>query len=616
MANRRDDFSEAVIRVVLLRVGARCSNPACRTPTHGPLISDPNKALNLGEASHITAAAPGGPRYDPAMTAEERKSALNAIWLCRQCARQIDTDEPIYPVELLHEWKRTAEEYAARFTADQLRAAGSLPAAWNVPFRRNPNFTGRDQLLDELHQALASGRPAAVVQAIHGQGGAGKTALAVEYAYRHVDEYNTVCWVDSESAATLGQSYVALAKVLKIDTRDLTDEAELIDAVRGWFENNVRWLLVLDNAVASGDLERYLPRSSTGHVLITSRNPGWDETAESVRVPVWPRVESVAYLLNRTKETDAAAADELAYEFGDLPLALAQAAGYITMTSSSTKTYLELFRARRRDLWQIESPPKDYQQTVATTWDLALERLTPASVELLNLLAYLGPESVPRSLMTDNPGQLPTELAPVASDPLRFNAIIGELSSLSLIESTESTLSCHRLIQAVVRDRLRDDEQQPGIERALALVNAAFPVDREDPRPSDRLADLVPHALTVVTHAQVASVGIDAASRLADALGNYFQHRGSYSAARDLLKRAIEIKEKAYAPDHPTLAVSYSNLGMVERALGNLDAARDLLKRAIEIEEKAYAPDHPTLAVSYSNLALVEQALGNLDAAR
>ena len=53
-----------------------------------------NKSVNVGEAAHITAAAPGGKRYDPSLTPEDRRAASNGMWLCELCAKLIDTDEP------------------------------------------------------------------------------------------------------------------------------------------------------------------------------------------------------------------------------------------------------------------------------------------------------------------------------------------------------------------------------------------------------------------------------------------------------------------------------------------------------------------------------------------
>lgn len=107
----RDDFSEPVKRALAARVGNLCSNPDCRALTSGP-HEDTAKSVNLGVAAHITAAAPGGPRYDATLTQEQRSSAENCIWLCQTCAKLIDSDSRRFPVSLLQGWKAKAEEDA------------------------------------------------------------------------------------------------------------------------------------------------------------------------------------------------------------------------------------------------------------------------------------------------------------------------------------------------------------------------------------------------------------------------------------------------------------------------------------------------------------------------
>jgi len=108
----RDDFPLSVKIILAGRVGQRCSNPRCRKLTAGPR-TDQTKAVNVGIAAHIAAASKKGPRYDPNMTPENRKSALNGIWLCSVCAKLIDNDIDRYPKEVLLEWKSSAEEEAA-----------------------------------------------------------------------------------------------------------------------------------------------------------------------------------------------------------------------------------------------------------------------------------------------------------------------------------------------------------------------------------------------------------------------------------------------------------------------------------------------------------------------
>lgn len=108
---KRDDFSEEVKKAVAARVAHRCSRPSCRAATSGPQLT-PSKFVNIGVAAHITAAAPGGPRYDPTLIPKERKSNENAIWLCQNCGKLVDNDASRFTVGELRRWKREAEEEA------------------------------------------------------------------------------------------------------------------------------------------------------------------------------------------------------------------------------------------------------------------------------------------------------------------------------------------------------------------------------------------------------------------------------------------------------------------------------------------------------------------------
>jgi hypothetical protein len=126
-----DDFSEAVKRALSLRVGNLCSNPDCRALTSGPQ-EDPAKALNIGVAAHITAASPGGPRYDPDLLPEERSGPSNGIWLCQNCAKLVDNDVPRFIVETLRAWKAAAEAEAKTRIGKTNIAASAVPVDLKV----------------------------------------------------------------------------------------------------------------------------------------------------------------------------------------------------------------------------------------------------------------------------------------------------------------------------------------------------------------------------------------------------------------------------------------------------------------------------------------------------
>lgn len=107
----RDNFTQEVRRILADRVGNACSNPDCCALTSGPQ-DDPAKTLNLGVAAHITAAAPGGPRYDSSLTHDQRCHSDNGIWLCQNCAKLVDNDTVQFPKDLLQAWKIIAEHRA------------------------------------------------------------------------------------------------------------------------------------------------------------------------------------------------------------------------------------------------------------------------------------------------------------------------------------------------------------------------------------------------------------------------------------------------------------------------------------------------------------------------
>jgi hypothetical protein len=119
-----DDFSDAVKRALASRVGNLCSNPDCRALTSGPQ-EDPAKAVNLGVAAHITAASPGGPRYDAGLLPEERSGPSNGLWLCQNCAKLVDNDPARFTTDLLLQWKSTAEA-DARNRVGKTAASGSI----------------------------------------------------------------------------------------------------------------------------------------------------------------------------------------------------------------------------------------------------------------------------------------------------------------------------------------------------------------------------------------------------------------------------------------------------------------------------------------------------------
>ncbi|HEX6519573.1 MAG TPA: FxSxx-COOH system tetratricopeptide repeat protein [Streptosporangiaceae bacterium] len=366
------------------------------------------------------------------------------------------------------------------------RRPGSTPRVWNVP-ARNPGFTGRDGLLVTLRERLLSGERA-VVQALHGMGGVGKTQLAIEYAYRFAGTYDLVWWVDSEQGGLIGEQFDALASELGcVPTRP---------AVQAELRERGGWLLVFDNAENVDDVRPWLPGAG-GHVLITSRERGWAEIAAPVEVDIMSRAESVAMLRDRVPGLTEPDADRLAAELGDLPLAIAQAAGFMAETAMPAGEYLDLLKSRTREVL-AHGAPGSYQHSLAAAVDITVNKLAeedPAAAELANLCAFFGPEPIPEFLLTGAPDELSTALAERVADRLAWRQTLARLSRRSLARIDHRGVQFHRLVQAILRDRLTPAEAAATRTRTEAMLVAANPGDTEDPATWPRWAQLMPHVL-------------------------------------------------------------------------------------------------------------------------
>ncbi|MFD6726017.1 tetratricopeptide repeat protein, partial [Streptomyces sp. NPDC060131] len=177
----------------------------------------------------------------------------------------------------------------------RLPSGAGLPRVWNVR-DRNPHFTGREALISRIREGLLGGRQA-VVQALHGLGGIGKTQIALEYAHRFASQYDTVWWIDAAQADQILVRYTELAARLGIAKPEAGAEHNARTLLEHLHTQD-RWLIILDNADDPHDFEGLIP-TGPGHVLITSRNPGWNDRVHSLNLGVFARSDSLAYLSAR-----------------------------------------------------------------------------------------------------------------------------------------------------------------------------------------------------------------------------------------------------------------------------------------------------------------------------
>jgi tetratricopeptide (TPR) repeat protein len=185
-----------------------------------------------------------------------------------------------------------------------------------------------------------------------------------------------------------------------------------------------------------------------------------------------------------------------------------------------------------------------------------------------------------------------------------------------LVEVQGGAISVHRLVQAVVRDRLDEEGRKTWAEAAVRVVNAAFPYRLNEIKTWSPSSRLLPHALAAAERAEELRVSLKTCSRLLNQVGLYLQMRAELPAAKSVLGRALRVSVAVHGPDHSAVATAANNLGNVLRGEGDFSGARACFERALTIDEATYGPDHPTVAIYVNSLGSLLEDRGDLAGAR
>ncbi|WP_412753767.1 FxSxx-COOH system tetratricopeptide repeat protein [Krasilnikovia sp. M28-CT-15] len=516
---------------------------------------------------------------------------------------------------------------------------------------RDRNFIGREAQLDQLHERLVSGG-AAVVQAVHGMGGIGKTQLVLEYAHRHLSGYEVVWWISAEQTGLIGDQFTALGVRLGIiDTHADTLVAQ--SKVLEYLSGREGWLLIFDNAVRREDILPWLPQDS-GHVLITSRGGNWHQTAQVMELNVLAREDAIRFLTRQLPALEVTEADALADALGNLPLALAQAGGYLAETGMSVVDYRQALLEETQAVLELGAPI-NYPRSLAAAVTLSVNALSeddPAALAILRLCAFLAPEPISGDLIAAIAahGPCPELLVPLQAEidkPLARQRHIGRISVYGLARIELGSITVHRLVQAIVRCQLEPSaaaELSTHLESAIGAMNPGNPRDSASWPAWSRL---LPHLLAIEPgrssnpalreHARDAIVYLisrgdnRSAQRFAKSLHAEWalrlgpDHRDTLRAATELVWALRNLGDigrlpaliddtltrqiKAFGRDDPDTLRTAADLAVVQSALGHYLRARETDEDVLERRRRVLGEDHPDTLTAAGNLAA---AVGNL----
>ena len=465
----------------------------------------------------------------------------------------------------VEDWERYAITVdGQRLVPEEPEAAG-IVTPFKVPFMRNRFFTGRENLLNEIHQQLTTETAVAItqVQAINGLGGIGKTQTAVEYAniyFYDQSVYKYVFWVTADTVQTLSTNFAAIAEQLALPCATLTNKVK-VAAVKAWLATNDDWLLIFDNADEPELLVPFMPNNPNGKVLLTSRAAFFDMLgiAEAQLIQEFSESESVSFLINRTaferNQENELGAKQIHQELEGLPLALEQAAAFILRKKLSFTSYINLYRKRGVDFLEKISPQAgNYPTSVCKTWLInfeAVEQENPISAELLRLNAFFGSDLINYNFLSSCGTILgePLLTTQTTADLDEALLIIGEVLeplyqySLILWQHEIMSYRIHRLVQGVTRETISVSEQVKYVDKAAQVIGQA-PIQFGYENLKINLMS-VPHWEKVLEHSVNFDVKTKNVGLLAGIAGLFFSEQQEFISANSLIAFSSEIYEQS-----------------------------------------------------------------------
>lgn len=483
--------------------------------------------------------------------------------------------------------------------------ANNLPKVFLVPEPRDRRFVGRKGVFTKFRANFASGAKEPV--GLIGEPGVGKTAAAIEYCYRQKKSYDFIFWVDAQDSYTLADGFTQLAKELALGGPADYLPAKAKELVRHWLEENDDWLLVLDDAGESvlGDsetppkLREYMPRVSTGDIIVTSkrRDLGWVGIDTPIELKRFTNYTSCAKLLLRRSGKDSpstadlTAAEGISRKLEGMPFFLLQAGAYIRQKRISPRRYLKLLEK------------EEYAGINAGAWKVdELRRDDAAAFDVLGICSFLAYADVPIELVVHGFSRESEHVQKRLSDTsngTQLNEILNKLYDSFLATPREggSFSLNHGLVRDAVKDALSEEESHHYASAAVGAVRAVFPEPEYQNWPLCR--NLIRHVL------QFEAITIDerfynsANAEMFVRGATYLREVGFFEESEHIFRHALTVLERSKQTLHLEEAGCLLQFAALRITQAHYKEATEMLKRASKLyrEEKGSKSDEYALSI-------------------
>ncbi|KAF2202161.1 kinesin light chain [Delitschia confertaspora ATCC 74209] len=486
------------------------------------------------------------------------------------------------------------------------------------------SFVGRKTQLDDLGAYISS--EGCQRLAIYGLGGCGKTALALESAYRTRER---------QPARTVFWAYLEIGTLLRIPGI-ADDNADVKRLVKAWLsdEGFGLWLIVIDNAddisvlldlletESSGCcLIDFLPHSRKGSVVFTTRTRkvaidlasraimplgelAGEEAEEVLKTRLLPDNH---YLLNDNQVVHVFL-DMLAF----LALAVVQAVAFINKNNSTLAEYISIYRDSKEDAIELLSKDfedhgryRDMKNPVVTTWYISFKQIrkqNPLAADYLSFMACTTGEKIPESLLL--PGHS-TQAVIGAVGMLDAYAFITERRERQRGRETqhqERTFDMHRLVNLAMHNWLKEHQQWDGwVNRTLARLVEIVPYGSYKRR--EIWTAYLPHAMDIVELPEACNS--EDSVLLLDRIGRCEQTLGRYEAAEATHRKVLKQREKLLGKKNPHTLTSMNEVALALSYQGRYAEADKMYQETLALEEKMLGEEHSDTLTSMNNMEFV-----------